>query len=388
MNPVMRRHPFVRSWAAVALVAATAAAPRSPYLSEKGPVIGPHASQLDSLIPGASGICLVEVTKLREEDTRDSDGDLVQIVELKPVRGTGITTGGFALGRASGGFGPDPDHEDTVRASQVRFILRPDFMRLGATYWVATASRSDPRYPQGLAGVWAEDSTMLTPLFESAIREDAYAWWPVLWRPGWTLGWHDPKGGGPTRARVWRQGRLLWERELEGRLAGDVYMGWDGWEARKLGEGRPMGIPDSALVLIAAVRVQMARGNRFDLPEGRALIHEYRDLWSGRRVASQATVETAAGLTCFQTYDRRGRMAFERVTEYLRSGGEAVGAPEEHWLRQVERSFDPRTARVLREVVSRYGALPRGSASSWIPVDRDSAYRAAPLKRAYLLAGR
>jgi hypothetical protein len=149
-----------------------------------------------------------------------------------------------------------------------------------------------------------------------------------------------------------------------------------------------MGIPDSALVLIAAVRVQMARGNRFDLPEGRALIHEYRDLWSGRRVASQATVETAAGLTCFQTYDRRGRMAFERVTEYLRSGGEAVGAPEEHWLRQVERSFDPRTARVLREVVSRYGVLPRGSASSWIPVDRDSAYRAAPLKRAYLLAGR
>jgi hypothetical protein len=354
--------------------------------------VGPHAAALDSLIPYASGVCLVEVTRLREHDEREVDGGLSQVVELRPIRGTGCTTGGFAIGReaASGPWLTDDTAEPAeAPTSPISFYLPPDSLLLGQRYWAATVN-PELQY-EGLAGIWPEGDPRVTELFEAAIAEDAYAWHPTTLRNGWTLGSIDPPAPAPTRARVWRVGHLMWDRPLEGRLTHGIYQAWQVLGGNPADDLHVPGLPDTSLRLLAELTQALPARNRFDFPPGKAVLHDHLDLWTGRLVASSARVETAEGLECFQAYDRRGRITFERVQEWVPSGGRLIGADEDRWLRRTERWFDARTRCVTREEIARRAYLPLGTSGrmqSWLPVERDSAYALAPLKRAYLLRRR
>src|SRR5262245_23709577 len=191
-------------------------------LANQGPVIGAYASALDSLVPGASGVFVPEVTDLTEHDDRPTDGDLYQWVKLRTLRSSGSTLKGLQLTRASSGMvqalvmasgrcGPPPD------TSAVRFRIRADALLKGHTYWFATASGADRRYPQEIAGAWPAESTTAVALVERAIESDAYAWHPEMWRAGYVTGWRQNGDTASCQVRVWHEGRALWERRLEGR---------------------------------------------------------------------------------------------------------------------------------------------------------------------------
>jgi hypothetical protein len=326
-------------------------------------------------------VCLVEVTRLREEDTRDVDGALVQIVELRPLRGTGATTGGFATVRDTGA-GPwrDMVAPEVVRPTPVTFRLPPDSMRLGHRYWAATVNPA-LQY-QGLAGIWPEGDARVAKLFEAAIEDDAYAWHPSTQRNGWALGSFDPPAPAPTVARVWRVKRLMWERPLEGRLTHGIYQAWELLGGNPKDVLHVPGLPDTTMRLLAELSCELGPRNRFGFPPGKAIIKDHLDLWTGRIVASSVRTETVPGLDCFQAYDRRGRVTFERVRERVPIGGRSLGGEREEWLREVERWYDPPMHRIVREEVRASGLLPN-SASGWVRVDPDSAYAVAPLKQAH-----
>ena len=365
---------------------------RAPPLGN-GPVLGRHAAALDSLIPHACGVWLTEVTRLREVDDRATDGGHYQVVEMRPIRGTGLSSGGIGIGRhlAEGRplepwpSEPAPPSNATWRSP---FRLAPDALKLGQRYWLATI-HPDLGH-EGLAGIWPEGDPSVTSLFEAAIAEDAYAWRPVTQPNGWTLGWFDPPPPAPTRARVWRVGRLMWDKPLEGRLTHGIYQAWQVRSGNPKDDLHVPGLSDTGLTLLAEVNVELPERNRFDFPAGKVVIRNHLDLWTGRLVASRGRAADVWGFEIFQSYDPRGRVRFERVLEHVPAGGLVLGADEDRWLRKVERTFDPRTRLLLREEVTRHAYVPLGGGRSqaWLPVGRESAYALAPLKRAYQLSRR
>jgi len=371
---------------ALAIVVTTSACARSAPIPRPwpppgpGPVLGRHIAVLDSLARGASGIALVQVTRLRDEDTRSSDGDFVQIIDLRTIRSTGLSSGGFAAVRENGGFPQIEVLPDTTDLPG--FYVPPDSLQLGQRYWIATAN-VDLHHFQGLTGLWPADSgSSLSNLFEAVIAEDAFAWRPVYWGDLFAIGCIQRPTDRAPRVRFWHRGRLVWERSLEGRLTGEYGRSLTLRDQNQHSDEYLPGFADTAKCFLAQVAMPLNARNRFGLPAGHGIVDEWLDHWTGRLIASRARVEGINGLTCFQVYARPGRLTYEFVEEWVPSGGREVGADEDHWIRNVKRWFDPTSGRIRREVITRYGARTHAEITPRV------AYSVAPLKQAYRLKRR
>jgi hypothetical protein len=344
------------------------------------------AARLDSLIPGASGVFLAEVSRIVERDERPVDGDLYQDVSLISIRASGATRGSLVLIRATGGYDPimlmEPKPKRPARP-EPRFSLKPDAFQAGRRYWFATASDLDPRYPQSVAGCWPADDNEITRLLARAVEQDAYAWHPEIWPSGYVTGWFDALDRSSSSVRVWVGGRLLWGKRLDGLLTRNLVEAWHVYRGKELGGLSPPGLADTANVLMAEVRTRLDSTNAFGLPGRTWRIQHLLDIRSGNVVASRVRVDQTSSIErVYQAYDRDGKLVYERVQDRLGTGGAAVGAEQEAWLRRVERWLEPRTGRVVREEVRRFATIPTfyGSTTDWVLVDRERGLAAGPLR--------
>lgn len=256
--------------------------------SDAGPVVGPMASALDSLLPRASGVFLAQVTRISQYDERPSDGDLYDKVWLRVLRSTGETLDALYLVRDFGGYFL---HGEFGRRPPPRrpppFHIAPDELSPGRQYWFATAAPYD-EFPERIVRYWAADSAALPPRMEQAVAQDAYRWRPEYWpNSGFTIGWLEAPGDS-ARVRAWRTGELLWEQPLAGQMTHAAYGGWYIHSGRELGSMGPPGLPDDAWVLRVEVREALAAGNRFGVPEGTRRITHLIDMETGRILNSRA----------------------------------------------------------------------------------------------------
>jgi hypothetical protein len=346
--------------------------------------VGPFASTLDSLVPGASGAFVAQVVEVSEHDARGIDGDLYQSVKLRVLRSSGLTLDDLYLVRAGSEMisamkmATKPDHRPPPEPP-ARFRVGPDALQQGRTYWFAKASELDRRYPQEIAGIWPAESTSAVRVVDGAIATDAYAWHPQTWRGGYVTGWRLEGDSLRTQLRVWLRGRLFMERRLEGELDPGYYERWHVFLGREMAAVRPPGCDEAGYYLVAACRTELNGSNAFQLVPGRYKVLHVFELKTGHEVAAQALNDVASQIErVFQAYDGQGRMIYERVHDFLPRGGKSVGNDTENWLRLYERWIDPQTGKTVRESVSRHDIR---SPSGLIQVDLAAGLASGPLRR-------
>ena len=350
-----------------------------------GPVLGPLATKLDSMVPGARGVFLADVTRISEHEATPVDGDRYQRVELTSIRATGVTKAKLYLVRESGGFRPPVWYVDTTARQPAprppaRFRVNPDEFSAGRRYWFATASLSDPRYPQGIAGYWPVESTAVASLFEQVVLQDAYRWHPAQWPEGYVTGWFDDSLASVSRVRVWREKRPLWEKRLPGALTHWLFEALSVSQTVALGNDLcPPGLFDGSSVLLTEVRSKLDSVNVYGVRPGSWRLQQLHDMQSGRLVATRVRVDQLPDVErVYQAYDSHGRLIYERIQDSVPTGGSSVGADRESWLRRVERWLDARTGRETRLAVKRHASLASGS--DWLPVDVAKGLAAGPLR--------
>ena len=348
-----------------------------------GPVLGTLATKLDSLIPGASGVFLAEVAGITERDQRSHDGDLFQEVTLRATRASGLTRKTLRLVRAYGGLSYGmffPPESLPPPPPKPRFSLKPDTLELGHRYWFATGSNFDIRYPQHIAGFWPVENAQIGEILERAVEQDAYAWHPETWPSGYLTGWFDDSLRSSSILRVWLPGRLLWEKRLEGLLTHSI-INWYVHRGDELAFMRPPLLPDTAMVLWAEVRAVLVPQNSFGVPAGSYRIQHLMSMSSGRLVASRVRVDQDSDFECvYQSYDRKGRLEYERIQDYIKQGGRSFGGSEEAWIRRVDRWLNPRTGKPVREEVRRHAAPTSDGGEPWVLVDLKRGIAAGPLR--------
>jgi len=106
------------------------------------------AEELNKLIPGATGIALVEVIDMKETNALPIDGNHFINVRFKVVESSGKVRDFDHVIIRLGGFRERVPLDGPIK---------PDTFKQGQRYWVAFASQDDfKKYPHGLVNAWPE----------------------------------------------------------------------------------------------------------------------------------------------------------------------------------------------------------------------------------------
>jgi len=340
-----------------------------------GPVLGAISARIDSLAPHATGIFLAEVTRLHDSDARAIDGDWVQVVNLRILRSTGATRPALELLRERGW----PMLASTSHPKP-HFVLKPDTFHVGERFWLAAAPGRIPYlYPVGLVGCWPENSGAAARLCEAAVEQDAYAWHPELWPSGSITGWFDDSLKASSRARVWREGHLLWDVPLGGLL---THSGGDGVnlsDAKNFPSKEwPLPHTDGHLVF-AEIRATLDSSSAAPLPAGSWRVQKLLTEREGKVVGELFVTDTTPYRTdrLYRAYDLRGGILFERIRDRFDSGGKQLGGRDDYWVRAIEHRYDPSTGRLVSERFFR-NKWPGETGESWVEMDRPTALAFGP----------
>jgi hypothetical protein len=102
-------------------------------------------------LKAAKGIALIEVTAVRERDSRPVDGDLVDNVSFKAVKTTGKVPVQIVIIKDFGGLRPGP-------APKPAGPLYPNPLVAGQRYWMIFNDTDSQKYQQGVVAWWPEKS--------------------------------------------------------------------------------------------------------------------------------------------------------------------------------------------------------------------------------------
>jgi hypothetical protein len=336
----------------------------SPPEGQNAPAANARAKEMETLAPHAAAVGLAEVTKLREEDSRPSDGDLAMIAELRFLKSSGEVPKEIYIVKEYGGLRPPP-HE--VEPSPLPGAVRPGSLINGRRYWFAFSSQyeqSSGKYPQGVINFWDEDAKEAEAL-AAAVREDRFAWNPQHYPvSGLTHSDFNSPEKKEWTIRVQKHGELLWETTRRG-VKAKRYLSFGFIPARSLGEPQ---IATADEFLLAEAAVALPEDNEYDLPAEDCYVKHAYTATSGRKAATWISkLQDGYVERVFRMYDEEGRVRREERSDYLTEGGGAAGGETEAWLRKTVRTFDPTTGEIESEEVFRHGMDKQGN-SAWIKV--------------------
>jgi hypothetical protein len=293
-------------------------------------------------------VSLAEVTDLTERDPLKSgiaDGNDDTLVALKPLRGSGEVPESIVIVRKWGGFGarlspPDP--------------LNPPPFKKGSRYWFIWSSVNDVYWHRIL--MWWPEDDVAAPVkeMEAAIKADRYAWSPQ-YLPDVSLfyGRKVDAEKRHTAVRVTKGDKTLWEKTLPGLPSGRLDA-WHVYEKQHLYDLKEVDAPEDQRFLSVGTDVDLPQANEFDQPEGAYYANWRLDLGTGRVAVATVGASQFHSVYTLNRYSlETGRLVFQSVNTPLPSGGKAVGADEEGWWRQVQRTYDPKTGEKTSEEVFR-----------------------------------
>lgn len=300
--------------------------------------------QLDSLAPHAAGVALVEVVKVEEYDARPSDGNKGIEFTLKRIRGSGTFRDTISVVTEFGGHRP-PGSDPKPSAP-----LKPDSLKKGGRYWIAFASLHEfDQYNQWIIGFWPEKDARAAA-FEAAVKADAYRWSPQ-YVPELKLSYGHVLEKDTWRVRAERDGKVLWEKTLPGKPLDSYHFGL----FQGTGGSLEVPMPKCGHILFTESDTRLAADNAFGLPAGPYYVNNGLDPVTGKRHATWIRKAQESSVEILnRAYDPdTGKPTRDERFDYLKSGGQAVGAKTEEWWRKVERTFDA-TGKVTKEEVFRY----------------------------------
>jgi hypothetical protein len=155
-------------------------------------------------------------------------------------------------------------------------------------------------------------------------------------------------------------GKTIWERDLPGEKYAGAYEG----EWRLLSRSQ---VPDeseyarnnpSGVFLFAETADDLEQGNSYRLPAGKHRLRYALNADTGEPAAvwvsnfDQSPHSTPAVV---QTFDpKTGRLRREERFDFMKTGGLALGAKEESWLRKIVRTHDAQTGKLVKEETLRW----------------------------------
>lgn len=336
------------------------------------------AERLETLVPRAAGVARVEVTDIQEVDSRPGDGPLYLDVRFRILRSSGATRDRVHIVKAHGGHRGANSPEFKPYGP-----VKLDTFKKGHRYGVAFSSQYDwTRCPQGVVNAWPGRD--VPDVLDEAIRRDHYAHRPQ-YDPGsgLTHGYLTGKDKHGWRARMERDGTLLWEVSLPGekfegeRLEGD----WGLLHRRQWSSG--LGHADenrSGRFLLAETAADLEKANRYALPAGKHRLTYALDADSGKTAAvwvSRPDVGATSSPSVVRYFDlKTGGLRREERYDLLETGGLAAGAKQERWLRKLVRTYAPGADTPETEEVFGWTGSPEGG--GYAPVNKPSGKQQVP----------
>jgi hypothetical protein len=323
------------------------------------------SSRLDEVAPRAAGLAHVEVLEVKEVDTRGACGSLDEVVRLRLLCSSGITSNQIVIVKEAGGL-TDPD----APAWEPRGPVHVGAFKVAQRYWVAYCSKYDhDRYPQGVVCFWPELDA--PQIFEEAVREDIYRHGPH-YHPdsGLTYSFPPTEKKDTWRIRMQRDERVLWEVDLSGeRYKQRIDTNWNMGRLRRSMSGldhAERDAPDAAWYLFADTVNQLESDNPYRLPPEMYHVRYALEADTGR-IAAVWVSSTRHVPLVVQFFDvKSGITRREERYDWLNSGGLAVGAGTEQWTRQTVRTFDPNTGELLSQETFRSSMSPDGR--KYVPI--------------------
>jgi hypothetical protein len=352
-----------------------------PAGSDNGPVAGPDHAQLDELIPHARGVFLADITRIKQEDGRPSDGGLFEGVDLHVREATGIRFTHLDLLIAWGGN--VKGQYRSVTSPPPFPALKPGDLKLGRSYWFA----SDNVAPGSgrILSYWPADSAGVPDCIPRAVKYDAYQWVPhYTGDRDLIFGWRDDRKDTLVIFRAWRGRHLLWEHRDHGNLL--VEFGLEEWGYLHLPQIEGLGSPplsDTTNYFYDELEAFPPTGNEYAIGAHPWRIATYYNATTGQRVAARIRLDEGPDVERkFLGFEpTTQRVVYELDHDMLEHGGETVGFPYPGWVRLTERWWDPATGSLVRQEVR---AADRGSRESgyhagWRLVDPKLGLAAGPL---------
>lgn len=335
----------------------------------KAEEVAKPTAEMQKLAPGASGLALVLVTEMKIVDERPNDGSLMLVVSLKLLKSTGTTRDTIYIIKEPGGTSPNrrPGPYQPVGP------VKTDTFTLGKKYWVAFASNyPDEKLPQRVVKVWPENEAPKE--LAEAIKADEYVRRPMTDpRNGFTHGWLPDPENNRWNIRMEKEGKRLWERSLPGEKFGgnDPYSGqWsllhlDQWHSGLLDAERTK----SNWYLFAETLTELNKDNPYQRPAGKYRIVYILEAETGKTVSVRVSRPDSADANVVHFYEiNTGKIRREERYDYMETGGKAMGADKEGWLRKLTRQYDLATGKLLLEETFRHASTPKGS--MFVPVKK------------------
>jgi hypothetical protein len=283
----------------------------------------------------ASAICLAEVTSVTTEDHRGGDGPLEDVIKLKILKSSGNASPQLAIKLTDSGMHPPPEWEP-------HGPLFPDPLKANQRYWfVFDASRNFQKYPQGVIAWWPEDAAP-TKILEDVITMDRFAWHPT-YDPETSrfYGYRVDDAKGEWSARVWTKDKILWERKFTSKFDPGAYESWilhgrKDWDPFVRADAN-----DSNKFLSTSAKCALAKDNPFSLPPGVYTVFSGLDFDTGKTAVTIVN-NPSPGLSRIelQLSLKTGKVREETRELLMDTGGLAVGATTERWMRTTIRQFD------------------------------------------------
>lgn len=301
------------------------------------PAVGAEPTVAEAL-ERAAGVSLAEVVEISEYDWRPGDGNLEVTVKLKTVEHSGDALDRIAIIKAHGGKrapGPPPAPDP----------LFPVPFKLGQQYWFIWSSSHVWQNHRILLWWPARDAAAPLDDLRKAVADDRYAWRPQL-EPGTGIAYgrrKDPQTG-RWMLRGLRDGKVLWERALDGEVLDNGYLAWGVWEPGNT-EMRTPTLGRETRILTVVTNQELPADNPLGLPAKAYKFTTYYDLKTGAVVGLKADGHTVGVVRSM--HPETARPIWERRWDWMPTGGLAVGSTAEGWLRYIEQDFDPKTGEVI-----------------------------------------